>query len=190
MTSVKRYNFLALLLLLLVLQVNSISSDCILKSKKFVGNGQTPTLSDYETLTSDIEDPANFRLNIIKGCYDNLGRMTSLQLILRSETGDSQSLVPIGQRGTQDICTSLQLEQDEKVRRLVITHNSTHIEGGSVLTYKGNEMKWGNDTRAIQQWFFSSYELIGLYGTSAELGISNIGVFVFNAFECSNTLDD
>ena len=76
------------------------------------------------------------------------------------------------------------------MRRLVITHNNTHIEGGSVLTYKGNEMKWGNDTRAIQQWFFSSYELIGLYGTSAELGISNIGVFVFNALECSNILDD
>ena len=51
-------------------------------------------------------------------------------------------------------------------------------------------MKWGNNTGAIQQWFFSSYELIGLYGTSAELGISNIGVFVFNAFECSSTLDD
>ena len=49
-------------------------------------------------------------------------------------------------------------------------------------------MKWGNNTKKIQQWFFSeSHELIGLYGTSAELGISNIGVIVFKSLACSNS---
>ena len=49
-------------------------------------------------------------------------------------------------------------------------------------------MKWGNNTQSVQQWFFDeNYELIGLYGTTTELGISNIGVIVFKALDCSNS---
>ena len=36
------------------------------------------------------------------------------------------------------------------------------------------------------QWVFNDrYELIGLYGTSSDRGISNLGIIVFKANECT-----
>ena len=41
-------------------------------------------------------------------------------------------------------------------------------------------------TQRVQQWVFTDqYELIGLYGTSSDRGISNLGIIVFKANECT-----
>ena len=74
---------------------------------------------------------------------------------------------------------------------LEISYNGFTIEAGAAMTDKGNFERWGDITEEVQQWIFTEkHELIGLYGTSAERGISNLGVIVYKKLECANGFDD
>ena len=46
-------------------------------------------------------------------------------------------------------------------------------------------------TETVKQWMFTDkHELIGLYGTSADRGITNLGVIVYKAGECASATDE
>ena len=75
--------------------------------------------------------------------------MTFFQLSLKSENREQYALVPIGQRGMNDVCKSLQLEPDEKISMLEISYNGVTIEAGAAMTNKGNFERWGDISEEV-----------------------------------------
>ena len=75
--------------------------------------------------------------------------MTFFQLSLKSENREQYALVPIGQRGINDVCKSLKLEPDEKISMLEISYNGFTIEAGAAMTDKGNFERWGDITEEV-----------------------------------------
>ena len=69
---------------LLLGTVKSIDEVCIAKSNMLVGSDLSPTLTDYDTLTSNTVY-SDMRLHVLSGCYNILGIMTQLQISLKSE---------------------------------------------------------------------------------------------------------
>ena len=69
---------------LLLGTVKPIDESCIAKSNKVVGIDSSPTVTDYDTLTSN-RVYSDMRLHVLSGCYNILGIMTQLQISLKSE---------------------------------------------------------------------------------------------------------
>ena len=176
--------------LLLVQQVSCIDQSCIAKSNEYVGSKRAPTQSDFDLLIQDtIND--EMKLHVISGCYNILGIMTSLQLTLKSQISEQVSLSYIGQRGMGDTCTSLELAYDERITILEISYNGVTVEAGAAMTTKGQFQRWGDMTETVKQWIFTEkHELIGIFGTSADRGISNLGVIVYKAGDCTNPVEE
>ena len=57
--------------------VKSIDETCIAKSNKVVGSDLSPSLTDYDILTSN-RVYSDMRLHVLSGCYNILGIMTQL----------------------------------------------------------------------------------------------------------------